>query len=251
MPTNQDQDRISNGAQPWATRREVIQYAPSAVISWQNEAQTREVSLCEHDSAIVALLALRDYVARPRSTGAPSARASIIVNPYATVPYFDAQANNGAGAWVAIPAVGVYPQPSETEAQKWWDALDALVWRIADLTTENAATGAVVLPADATPVAVFGPDTDATVTMPGRKFHENAETVRLVAPIAAGALAFAEQQARGAAALSAAQNAAISGALATRDLLAKERATVSTRGNWRAFGTLAVVAAGSYAVSRM
>lgn len=251
MPTNEnEQQRVMNGAQPMAIRREVIQYAPSAVIAWQNEAATRDVSLIEHDSAIVALLALRDYVARPRSTGAPSARASITVNPYATVPYFDATANEGAGAWKAIPAVGIYPRPDTEQAAAWWDALDALVWRIADLTDEKPASGAVVPPADATPVAVFGADTDATVTMPGVQFREHAETVRLVGTIAAGALAFAEQQAGGAA-LSAAQTASLTAAAGVRDQLAKEHASVSSRGNMRAMGVLAVTTAGAWALSRM
>lgn len=251
MPNENDQQRIMSGAQPMATRREVIQYSPSAVVSWQNEAAARDVSLIEHDSALVALLAIRDYVARPRSTGAPSARSSITVNPYATVPYFDAAADSGRGQWRAIPAVGIYPRPDDATAARWWDALDALVWRIADLTTESAEERAAAVPSDATPVAVFGPDTDATVTMPGVKFRENAESVRLVGPIAAGALAYAEQQARGAGSLSAAQTAAISAAETVRDQLAKEHEAVSARGNMRAVGVLAVSTAGAWAISRM
>lgn len=248
------QQDIAGRPAPMATRREFITYSPTAAIAWTNEAAARAVTLVEHDSVIAGLLALRDFVARPQSTGAPSSRGSILVRPYATVPYWNPAANNNAGAFELVPAVGIYPEPEDPQGQRWWRALDALVWRIADLTREQPSEGVAVVPPDARIVAVFGDDTEATVTTPGLLFRENAETVALVRPIVAGATAYAEQQgriaARDATALSAEQLAALANTT-TRDQLAEERNKVSARGNMRAVGVLAVTVAGAYAISRM
>lgn len=254
-------NNAADAPSPMVTRREFIMYSPAAAIAWQNEAETREVSLIEHDSIIAGLLALRDFLARPQSTGAPSSRGTILARPYATVPYWNPTLNNGAGAFELVPAVGIYPPPEpqrggvDANGLAWWYAVDALIWRIADLTQEKPAEGAAVVPPDARIVAVFGEDTEATVTTPGLKFREHAETVRLVRSIVAGAMAHAEGEGRNATgdtrAMTAAELAARDAAIPLRDQLANERKQVSARGNMRAFGVLAVTAAGAYAISRM
>lgn len=254
MPRTQDE--IKNLARPMVAREEIVRYSPSAAIAWQNEATTRAVSLLEHDSILVGLLALRDFVARPTITGAPSARGTIVVNPYATVPYWQEATAGVAAAWREIPAVGIYGPPADAEALKWWRALDALIWRIADLSTEEAAPAAATPTlADTTPVAVFTDDTESTVTMPGVQFKEHAETVRLVRPIVAGATAYAEQQGRAAArdmrALTADELAAIAAAVVIRDQLAVERDSLEKRGAWRALGVIGGAVAIAYGYAQM
>lgn len=258
-----NETNAADAPQPMITRREFLLYSPSAAIAWANEAETRDVSLIEHDSVIVGLLALRDFVARPQTTGAPSSRGTILARPYATVPYWDRTANNGAGGFMLVPAVGIYPAPTaqtggvSAESLAWWYALDALVWRVADLSQEKPAQGAAVVPPDARMVAVFGEDTEATITTPGLAFRENAETVRLVRAVVAGAMAHAEAEGRavetpGAARpLTAQEIAARDSALPVRDQLVAEHNQVAARGNMRAFGVLAATAAGAYAFSRM
>lgn len=256
-----EQNNNANAPQPMVTRREFIRYSPAAAVAWQNDAETRDVSLIEHDSIIAGLLALRDFVARPDATGAPSSRGTILARPYATVPYWNPDANSGAGAFELVPAVGIYPAPVperggvSADALAWWYAVDALIWRIADLTQEKPAQGVAVVPPDARIVAVFGDDTEATVTTPGLAFREHAETVRLVRAIVAGATAYAEGEGRArsgdARALSAAEIASRDGAITLRNQLGEERKQVSARGNMRAFGVLAVTAVGAYAISRM
>lgn len=249
--------QIQDRARPMIAPHEVIQYAASAIVSWTNEAATRDVTLLEHDSTLAGVIAITDAIANPRAFAAE--RASLFQTPYATIPYYDPTpvpaGLTGAGAprgWREIPAVGVYQRPTETEASKWWDALTAWTWRLADLTTESAATGATVLPADAMPVAVFGESAEATVTTPGRKFREHVETVRAARPLIAGAYAFIESRRGG---LTAAQtdiaNTMMRDALALRDALAKEKAQVSSRGTMRAVVTLGVAIGGAYAYSKM
>ena len=239
-----------------ASREEIVRYAPSAAVAWQNEATTRRVTLLEHDSILVGLLALRDFVARPALLGAPSARGSILSRPYATVSHWDPTRANGAGEWLEIPAVGIYAMPADAEGAKWWKAVDALIWRIADLTKEEPApSAAAAVVADASAVAVFLDDTENTVTMPGVQFKEHPETVALVRPIVAGATAFAEQQGRAAMrdarALSSEELAALAAAVVVRDQLAAERDGLEQRGAWRAIGVIGGAVALAYGYARM
>lgn len=242
---------ISGAARPMWSGEEVVQYSPAAAIRWQNEAATRAVTLLEHDSIIVGILALRDFVARPQVTGAPSSRGTIARSPYLTVPYYDPSSKE----WRRIPAVGIYERPSDETAGKWYDALTALVWRIADqTTTEPAPTAAAEVTSDAVPVAVYGENAQATITTPGLRFRENAETVRAAPTVVAGAMAYAEQIGRAASgnvtALEASQIAAIAAAESLRNQLVTEREAVAKRGTMRALGTGALALAGAYFYSR-
>lgn len=249
--TEAQAQEIAGAARPMWSGEEVVRYAPSAAIAWQNEAATRPVSLLEHDSILVGLLALRDFIANPRVTGAPSTRGTIVRSPYATVPYYDHEAKE----WKRIPAVGLYARPSDATAAKWFDALTALAWRIADQTiTAPAESAAAVVTADATPVAVYGENAQLTITTPGLRFRENGETVRATPAVVAGAMAYAEQIGRDArgdvTALDATQIAAIGAGESLRDQLATEREAVAKRGTMRAVATGAIVLGGAYLYSR-
>ena len=231
----------------WA-REEVVRYSPSAAIAWQNNAATRPVTLIEHDSIIVGLLALRDWVARP-DRAAVTLGATLRTRPYATVQWVDPAAG---GRLTTIPVVGLYPRPADATAARWWDALTALLQRLADLTTEEAApSGAAEVPVDAVPVAVYADATEFTVTMPGRQFREDAQTVAATQPLVAGATAYVEQRAgtvRAAGAPSA--EVQIAAAIPLRDALARELVDVEARGNMRAWLSAAVVVAGAYFLGR-
>jgi hypothetical protein len=251
------EQQIREAPQPMIAPHEVVVIAPSAVVAWTNDAQSRDVSLLEHNSALCAGIAMCDYIASPRAWSRE--RTSILVQPYAAVPYYDPMPAQGAGAgnaaigWRMIPATGVYARPTEPEAQRWWDAVMAWVWRVADLTTESAQTTASTLPADAAPVAVFGEAAEATVTMVGRKFREHAQTVAASRPLFAGAFAWLEG--RAGALTTGAQTTAAAAILRDveplRATLAKEREDISKRSSTRALVTLGVVVGGAYAISRM
>lgn len=252
MPTNTNQNDPASGPAPMAAMMEVVRYAQSAVIKWYSDAATRAVSVIEHDSIIVGLLVMRDFFGKPETMGPPANRSGIVTNPYATVPYFNPDANNGAGAIQRIAAVGIYPDPGgDTEAAKWWRAIDAMIWRLADLTTEEPAAGAAVPPSDAIPVAVFGDDRDATITTPGIQFREHLETVRLMQPFTAGALIALDSDVLRTATTTAEQATARAAAVAVRDQLIKEREQVTARGSMRALGVLGLGLAGAYAYSKM
>lgn len=239
---------MSQNAGPMWAREEVVRYAPSAAIAWQNNAGARPVTLVEHDSIIVGLLALRDFVARP-DRAAITLGATLRTRPYATVQWSDPAAG---GALATIPVVGLYPRPADATAARWYDALTALVQRIADLTQEEAApSGAAEVPADAIPVAVYGDLTELTVTMPGRQFREDPQTVVATLPMVAGATAYVEQRAgvvRAAGAPSA--EVQIAAAIPVRDALARELVDVGARGNMRAWIGAAVVVGGAYFLGR-
>lgn len=250
----------------WA-REEVVRYSPSAAISWQNNAGARPVTLVEHDSILVGLLALRDFVARP-DRAAITLGATLRTRPYATVLWRDpvvpdayqaeitrARMTAGLptdGMLTRIPVVGIYPRPADATAARWYDALTALVQRIADLTQEEAApSSAAEVPADAIPVAVYGDLTELTVTMPGRQFREDPQTVVATLPMVAGATAYVEQRAgvaRAAGAPSA--ETQIAAAIPVRDALARELVDVGARGNMRAWISAAVVVGGAYFLGR-
>lgn len=249
--SQQVSERIAQATQPWWAAREVVYLSPSAAIAWGNAALTRPVSLLEHDSVLLGLLSLRDTFARPEVTGAPSWRAAG-QGPYLTIPHFNAR----SGLWVVVPVAGAYARPADPERARWYDAITALVWRIADLTTaEPASTAAEQLPADARLVAVFGENREVIISTPGLQFREHAETVRLVGPFIAGAYAAAEQAGRAAqrvaTALDAQQLAAIATAMPLRDALATERETLSNRGTMRAATVAGLAVAAAYGYSRM
>lgn len=245
-------ERIAQATQPWWAAREVVYGSATAAVAWGNNALTRPVSLIEHDSAILGLLSLRDTFARPEVTGAPSWRTSTAQGPYLTIPHWNAK----AGVWQVIPVAGVYERPSDPERARWYDAITALVWRLADLTTaEPAAQSSTELPADAKLVAVFGENREAIVSTPGLQFREHPETVRLVGPFIAGAYAAAEAAGRAAQgvamALDAQQLAAIATATPLRDALVTEREALSYRGTMRAAAVAGVAVAAAFGYSRM
>ena len=151
--------------------------------------------------------------------------------------------------------MGIYERPSDETAGKWYDALTALVWRIADqTTTEPAPTAAAEVTSDAVPVAVYGENAQLTITTPGLRFRENAETVRAAPTVVAGAMAYAEQIGRAArgdvTALDASQIAAIAAAESLRNQLVTEREAVAKRGTMRALGTGALALVGAYFYGR-
>lgn len=245
----QEQARIASAPAPMATMYEVVYIAPSAGVAWGNSALTRPVTLVEHDTAIVSTLVWRDLIARP-DLGPPSSRGSIASEPYLSVPWY----NPRTKLYQRIAAPGLMPRPADANAARWYDALTALAWRLADRTTAEPAAGEQPLPTDAAPVAIYGDASELTITTPGLQFRENAEDVRLLAPVVAGAAAFAEQRARQAARiatpLTATELDAIARAEPIVSQLAKEREGLTYRGNLRAGITAAVLLGGAYWYSR-
>jgi len=234
-----------------AARFEVAYSSVSDAVAWGNNAATRPVSLTEHDSVLLTLLGLRDVFARPEVTGALSWRTANNPPPYLSVPWF----NPKTGLWQTIPVAGAYSRPDDPERAKWWDAITAMIWRIADLTQAEPAASPSALPDDAKPVAVFGEAREAIITTPGLQFREDPATVRLMGPFVAGAFAAAELAGRVAqrntTALDAQQLAQVETARVARDALAAELEQLTARGNYRAWVSAAVVVAGAFGYSRM
>lgn len=242
---------IQNGPAPMLTPHELVRTAQSASISWHTNAPRGPVSLIEHDSVLVALIGMCDLLANPRAAEWATRNRSQFI-PYATIPYYDTSAAPGTSTprgWRNIPAFGVYPRPSNADAAKLWDAMTALIWRLADLSKESAAPGAQALPADVELSAVFGEAAEATVTTPGRQFTEDRETVALVPLMVASTMAYVDRRA-GLPVLSAFAEAEAR-AVPIRDALAAERGIVSKRGQTRALVTGAVAIGAAYAYSRM
>ncbi len=158
-----------NSAWEWlfAQNSERTVYSRNAAAQWMVSAGTgAKVLLVEHDSILISLMVLADYVAKPELGELATSGGTVLDPPYCSIEDTDAD-----GKTVRVAAVGLYQRPMETEAAKWWDLIQAAIWRLADLAKFSADELALTDPRfvadtnDAVPVYVFGEsNTESIIT---------------------------------------------------------------------------------------
>lgn len=228
---------------------EAAVYSRAAATNWSSEVvQGRKVLLIEHDSALCALIILKDFVANPALGSIAS------FDP--TRPYAAATVQDDKGKDIEVPVIGCCAPPTEQRALEWWLILEAAIWRLADLCKVESEMLAVSDPrwtADnvgAMTIRVVGEsNVESIITSAplASWVTEHDESARAAAAIFSAAVAFVNVRAGVASTLTADQTAQAQIAIAG---LSKEQKKVQYMARVRAALTAAGVVVGAWMLGK-